>query len=166
VGDQVFVLAKYLRTTQPLHKLAERFLGPFTITGKPSTQSYQIKLLDYLHLVHPVFHVFQLEPSPPSSIPDRTNPPPPPIVVDGNLEYEISQILDLKWDHCRSSPFLYYVQWAGYEGTDKENSWISASELTHTSDLLQNFHLQNPGKPGPTKNPDDFANSPGGVEDS
>jgi len=63
VGDQVFMLAKYLRTTQPSCKLAERFLGPFTITGKPSTQSYQIRLPDYLRSVHPVFHVSQLEPS-------------------------------------------------------------------------------------------------------
>ena len=153
------MLAKYLRTTRPSCKLAERFLGPFTITGKPSTQSYQIKLPDYLHSVHPVFHVSQLEPSSPSSIPDQTNPPLPLIVVDGSLEYEISRILDSKWDRCRSFPFLYYVQWTGYEGTDEENSWISASELTHASDLLQDFHLQNPGKPGPINNPNDSANS-------
>ena len=159
------MLAKYLRTIQPSCKLAECFLGSFTIMGKPSTQSYQIKLLDYLRLVHPVFHIFQLKPSTPSSIPDQTNPPPPPIKVDRNLKYKILQILDSKWDHCRLSPLLYYIQWVGYKGTDEENSWISALELIHASDLLQDFHSQNLGKPGPTNTPNNFTKSPEGEED-
>ena len=62
------------------------------------------------------------------------------------------------WNHRRSSSLLYYVKWAGYEGTDKENSWISASELTHANDLLRDFHLQNPDKPGPINNPGAVAN--------
>ena len=145
VGDQVFVLAKYLRTTQPSRKLAECFLGPFTVTRKPSAQSYQVKLPDYLHSVHPVFHVSHLEPAIPSTIPNQTNPPPPPIKVNGDLEYKISRILDSKWDRCRKPPLLYYIQWAGYEGTDEEFSWISASELPHTGELVQDFHLHHPG---------------------
>ena len=100
VDDQVFVLAKFLWTTRPSKKLAERFLGPFTITGRPSSHLFQVKLPDHLHSIHPVFHVSQLEPVPHSSIPNRINPPSPPIEVDGNLEYEISRILDSK---CRVS---------------------------------------------------------------
>jgi len=86
--------------------------------------------------------------------------------VDGNLKSKILQILDSKWDRHRSPPLLYYVQWAGYKSTDKENSWINASELTHASDLLQDFHLQNLGKPGLTNTPNDFAKSPEEEEDS
>jgi len=40
IGDQVFVLAKFLQTMQPSRKLAKRFLGLFTITGKPSSHSF------------------------------------------------------------------------------------------------------------------------------
>ena len=149
VGDQVFVLAKFLWTTRPSKKLAERFLGPFTITGRPSSHSFQVKLPDHLRSVHPVFHVSQLEPVPHSSIPNRINPSSPPIEVDGDLEYEISRILDSKLNCRRKPPLLYYVQWAGYEGTDEENSWISAVELTHAKELVSDFHAQNPSKPGP-----------------
>jgi len=42
VGDSVFVLAKFNRTTRPSKKLSERYLGPFQVTGKPSTHTYQI----------------------------------------------------------------------------------------------------------------------------
>jgi len=135
--------------TTIFRKLAKCFLGPFYITGKPSTQSYQIKLPNYLYLVYPVFYVFQLEPASPSTIPNYTNPPLP-IEVNGNLKYEISQILDSKWDHCRKLPLLYYVQLVGYKSTDKENSWISTSELVYACELVQDFHLQNPDKPRPT----------------
>ena len=130
-------------------KLAEYFLGPFYITGKPSAQFYQIKLPNYLYLVYLVFHVSQLELASPSTISNHTNLPLP-IEVDDNLKYEISQILESKWDHCRKLSLLYYIQLVGYKSTNKENSWISASELAHIYKLVQDFYLQNPDKPRPT----------------
>ena len=48
-----------------------------------------------MRAVHPVFHVSMLEPSSPSSIPNRVPSPPPPIKVEGELEYEISEVLDV-----------------------------------------------------------------------
>ncbi len=59
-----------------------------------------------------------LEPAPSSSIPNRSEEPPPPVEVDGDLEYEIEVILDTKLDchhHCK---LLYLVCWSGYEGSE------------------------------------------------
>lgn len=42
VGDSMFVLAKFIKFTQPSRKLAEKYLGPFEVTSKPSIHSYQI----------------------------------------------------------------------------------------------------------------------------
>jgi len=36
VEDLVFVLAKFIRTTQPSKKLLKKYLGPFKITSKLS----------------------------------------------------------------------------------------------------------------------------------
>jgi hypothetical protein len=100
--------------------------------------------------VHPVFHVSQLEPAVPNTIPNRIQPPPPPVEVDGEPEYEISEILDSKLDrrrhHCQ---LLYLVRWSGYEGTDEETSWLLATELGNASDLVADFHSAYPDKPGP-----------------
>jgi len=85
----------------------------------------------YLRLIYLVFHISQLEPASPSSIEDHHNPPPPSIEVEGDIKYEIAQVLDSKLDCWRKSPLLYYVQWAGYKGTD---------ELNHVSELVQEFH--------------------------
>ena len=103
-----------------------------------------------MRAVHPVFHVSQLEPTTPNVIPNRVQPPPPPIEVDGEPEYEITEILDSKLDRRRRQcPLLYLVRWAGYEGTDKETSWLVATELGHATDLVADFHKAYPDKPGP-----------------
>jgi hypothetical protein len=100
--------------------------------------------------VHPVFHVSQLEPATPNTIPNRIQPPPPPVTVDGEPEYEISEILDTKIDRRRRTcQLLYLVRWAGYQGTDEETSWILATELGNASELVQDFHSAYPDKPGP-----------------
>ena len=91
-----------------------------------------------------------LEPATPNPIPDRIQPPPPPITVDDEPEFEISEILDTKIDNRRHAcKLLYLVRWTGYEGTDEETSWILASELGHASELVSDFHKAYPAKPGP-----------------
>ena len=99
--------------------------------------------------VHPVFHVFQLELSTPNTIPNRIQPPPPPVEVDDDIEYKIVEILDSKLNQCRKCKLLYLVQWAGYEGTDQEIDWLVATKLTPTSKLVADFHSVNPSKHGP-----------------
>ena len=150
VGDQAYVRAQYIRSTRPTKKLSEKFLGPFEIIAQPGSHSFTLRLPDSMRSIHPVFHVSQLEPATPNSIPGRVQTPPPPIEVDGEPEYEISEILDSKVDRRRwTCQLLYLVRWAGYEGTDEETSWILATELGHAQELVADFHRAYPDKPGP-----------------
>ena len=66
VGGQVYVLAKFFRTTQPSKKLSEKNLGPFKVLGKVGPQSYHIELPNTFKGVHPIFHISQLEPAHPN----------------------------------------------------------------------------------------------------
>ena len=149
IGQQAFVKAKFFRTTRPSKKLSEKFLGPFEILAKAGSHSYTLRLPDTFRGVHPVFHVSMLEPSVPNEIPHREQSPPPPVEVQGELEYEISEVLDSKIDRRRSCKLLYLVRWLGYENTDEEFSWLSAIELEHATDLISDFHSAYPNKPGP-----------------
>jgi hypothetical protein len=149
VGQQAFVKAKFFRTTRPSKKLSEKFLGPFEILAQNGSHSYTLRLPDTVRGVHPVFHVSMLEPATPNEIPNRTSSPPPPIEVQGELEYEISEVLDSKIDRRRTCKLLYYVRWLGYEGTDDEYSWLPAPELDHAKELISDFHSAYPDKPGP-----------------
>ena len=151
-GDKVFVLSKNIRTTHPTHKLAETHLGPFEVIDCISNNSLRLRLPNELHLIHPVFHVSQIEIASPNCFDDRQAPPPEVIEMDGELEYEIRQILDSKYDlhHWSSCELFYYVRWLGYEGTDEEYQWISATNLTNADDVAQEFHDRYPSKPGPS----------------
>jgi len=99
IGDRVFILAKFIRSTQPTKKLSERYLGPFKVLGKPGTHSYLIRLPNHLCAIHPVFYVSQLEPAHPSNIPNQVNTLLPPLEINSNLEFKVAQILDSKLDH-------------------------------------------------------------------
>jgi hypothetical protein len=149
VGEQVFVKAENIRTTRPSKKLSEKNLGPYDIIARPGTHSVTLRLPDHLRAIHLVFHVSQLEPATPNEIPNRIQPPPPPIEINGDVEYEIAAVLDSKIDNRRRCKLLYFVCWAGYEGTDEENSWLPATELEHVQELLSDFHTRYPSKPGP-----------------
>ena len=149
VGDQVFVKAAFFRTTRPARKFAEKYFGPYEIIAQVGPQSFTLRLPRSMKSVHPVYQVSMLEPSHPSSIPNRTNTPPPPIEVDGDLEYEIEEILNSKIDHRRRCKLLYLVKWTGYENTSQESDWIPATELENTPEVVADFHAKYPGKVGP-----------------
>ena len=149
VGDCMFILAKFIKSTQPTKKLAEKYLGPFEVIGKPGTHSYLIKLPNYLCAIYLVFHISQIEPASLSNIPNHVNPLPSSIEIDGSLEFKVAQILDSKLDWQRRDPLLYLVQWSGYEGTLDKYLWTPATNLENTAELVSEFHSLYPGKPGP-----------------
>jgi hypothetical protein len=90
-----------------------------------------------------------LEPAVPNEIPNRVQDPPPAVEVQGELEYEISEVVDSKIDRRRLCKLLYLVRWLGYENTDNEFSWLPTTELEHAKDLISDFHSAYPTKPGP-----------------
>ena len=149
IGSSAFVKAQFFHTTWPAKKFAEKYLGPFEIIGRAGTHSVILCLPDSMRAVHPVFHVSMLEPSLPNTIPNRIQPPPALIVIDGEPKYEISEILDTKIDR-RQWPcnLLYLVRWSSYEGTDDKTSWVLATELSNASKIITEFHSRYPSKPG------------------
>jgi hypothetical protein len=149
IGDKAFVRSEFIRTTRPSRKLAEQYLGPFEIIGQPGPASFTLRLPEALRQVHPVFHITQIEPATVNRFPGRTEPPPAPIELDGEMEYEVSEILSSKLDQRRKEPLMYLIKWTGYEGTDDETSWVLAADLEHAPDLVSEFHRQYPNMPGP-----------------
>ncbi len=149
IGSEVYVLAKHIRSTRPTPKFSETYLGPFKVIERPGTLSYKLQLPKYLSLIHPVFHVSQLEPRTPNVIPGRIQDPEPPIIIEGEEEYDVAEILDSKMDRrFKRSPLRYYVRWAGYEGTDEEFSWVGADDI-RADELINKFHLRYPKKANP-----------------
>ena len=90
--------------------------------------------------IHPVFHTSVLRRY-------RTGPglirPPPPVELDGELEYEVERILDKRMAKFRSKHKRvpqYLIKWKGYG--HEHNTWEPLSNLTHCNEILQAFELQ------------------------
>jgi len=90
-----------------------------------------------------------LEPATSNTFSERIQLAPAPVIIDGKPEYEISQIVDSKIDRRRACKLLYKMIWLGYEDTGDKSEWIPTFELTHAADLVSDFHIAYPAKPGP-----------------
>ena len=99
--------------------------------------------------VHPVFRVSMLEPATSNTFSERIQPAPAPVIIDGEPEYEISQIVDCKINYQQVCKLLYKVIWLGYEDTGDESEWIPTSKLSHAVNLVSDFHIAYSAKPGP-----------------
>jgi len=90
-----------------------------------------------------------LEPAISNTFSERIQLAPALVIIDGEPKYKISQIVDSKIDLRWACKLLYKVIWLGYEDIGDKSKWIPTSELTHTTNLVSNFHIAYPAKPGP-----------------
>jgi len=90
-----------------------------------------------------------LKPSTFNTFQQHSEPPPASVIIDRELEYKISKIVDSKIDYQRACKLLYRVIWLGYKDTNNDSEWLPATELKHAKELSNDFHLKYPTKLGP-----------------
>ena len=94
VGDRVWVHADHLGFSPEVsRKLTPRYFGPCTVTRQVNPVAFEVTLPPHLQ-IHNVFHVSQFCMHI-AGHPSQAAAPPPPIVVDGSLEYEVEDVLDV-----------------------------------------------------------------------
>ena len=142
-GDLVWLDTRNLFTKRPCRKLENRRAGPYPVKKVISTHAVELVLPEDIR-VHPVFHVNLLEPAATDPHAGHIQPPPPPVEVDGEIEWEVNAIVDSRYTG-RAKKLQYRVQWTGYA----ELTWEDAANITNATDLLHDFHTRYPRKPGP-----------------
>ncbi|XP_073453710.1 integrase/recombinase xerD homolog [Aquarana catesbeiana] len=90
VGDEVWLSAINLRLPCPSRKL-----GPFKVKRIVNPVAFELALPSS-YKIHPVFHVSPVKPVVPSPFSGRKQPPPPPVKIDGENEFEVEVIIDCK----------------------------------------------------------------------
>jgi hypothetical protein len=119
VGKQVLLSTKYLNIKHGKTncKLLPKWIGPFKVVSKVGPVSYNLEMNPGWR-VHPVFHVSLLKPYKSDG---RIRPPPPPIEMEGALEYEVETILKHRTTGRKRLKTSYLIQWKGYG--PEHNSW-------------------------------------------
>ncbi len=77
--------------------------------------SHAICLPNHFHSIHPIFHISQLELVELDPFLQHAQPLSPPVEINGDIEYEVSKILNSKLDRCFwGNRLLHYpVHWTG-----------------------------------------------------
>jgi len=141
-GDQVYLDVSDIKTIHPSLKLSHRRLGPFEIECQVGPLAYRLKLPHGMRQLHPVFNIVKLSAAPEDPILGRKPQAPlPPIVVNGEEEWEVEEILDSCW-HWRRFQFL--VKWKGFNR--EYNSWEVASNVK-APDLVAEYYWKHPTTP-------------------
>lgn len=133
-GDKVLLKTKHLNIkTTGVRKLLPKWIGPFPVVKKVGQVAYKLGLPDNMRC-HPVFHVSLLHGY---KTDGRVQPPPLPVEINDELEYEVEAILlhrDVK--RGKRSTREYLVKWLGYG--PEHNSWEPDSGM-HCDDLIARY---------------------------
>ena len=91
--------------------------------------------------IHPVFHVSKLSPVAKDPLPGQAQSPSQPIVVDGDISWEVEEILDSK--RVQGGYVQYLAKWMGTDAP----LWERNCNLDNCQELLDTFHRLYPNKP-------------------
>jgi len=143
-GDKVWLQRKHIRTTRPSNKLDHKQIGPYTILKKVGSRTYKLDLPATVK-IHPVFYVILLEPTGSiEPIPGHYQPPPTPIIIQEQQEWEVEKIMDSR---RQRNQIQYQVKWTGFH--DPNRTRYPAHNFENSSDIILQFHEEYPEKPAP-----------------
>jgi hypothetical protein len=110
--------------TYGARKLLPKWIGPFPVVKVVGNVAYKLELPQSMRC-HPVFHVSNLQPYRSDG---RVQPPPTPLHVSGEYEFEVEQVIlhrDVKRGRRYHREFL--IKWLGYG--PEHNSWEPESSM-------------------------------------
>lgn len=142
VGDLVWLDARNFRTKRPARKLDWKNLGRFAVKRVLNNWVYELDLPDTMR-IHPVFHVSKLSPVPNDPFPGQTQPPAQPIEVEGEVSWEVEEILDSK--RVQGGHVQYLIKWTGADAP----TWEPSANADGCDNELDRFHALYPTKPKP-----------------
>lgn len=140
VGQKVWLETENLNILRPSRKLSEKRIGPYEIVEIISPNAIKLKLPKAIR-IHPVVNVSRVRPFNPP-IPGQRPLPAPPIEVEGQIEYEVEEVLDSRMNRGKLE---YLVKWKGY--TEEDNTWEPPSNMTNAQEEVDKFHTRYPSAP-------------------
>jgi len=108
-GDMVWLLQRNIRTTRPSKKLDYKKIRPFKILAKIGESAYKLDLPPLMSIDN-TFHISLLEHYHENKFSSQQTQPPPPIIMEGEPEYQLEQIIDAR---LHDGKLEYRAKWTG-----------------------------------------------------
>jgi len=141
-GDMVWLLPTNIRTTRPCKKLDYKKIGRFKILARLGESAYKLDLPPSMR-IHNTFHISLLELYRENKFSSQRTQPPPPIIVEGEPEYELEQIIDSRLHYGK---LQYRAKWTGYP-PEHDKVWYRYADFENVGIAKQQFHQKYPRKP-------------------
>jgi hypothetical protein len=132
-GDKVWLDARNLSVKTPSKKLSPRRYGPYEVVKQISPVTYRLQLPHTMR-IHDVFHVDLLIPYHETEAYGINHPRPPPVLVNGEEQYEVDEIID---DRISRRKEQYLVHWKGYPPGELE--WVNATDM-NAPELIAEYY--------------------------
>ena len=152
-GDEVLLEAAHVSSPTLIRsKLAERWLGPFTITAVTAPNTYRLALPPKWRMFDEVNvdRLRRFHRRPPSLGGDLVAPPPV-VGADGREEHEVEEILQFK--RRRGQP-VFLARWVGMDRT--HDQWVPLTDMTNCEEAFLAFEERSGvplPRPPPSHNP-------------
>ncbi|CAI7918000.1 unnamed protein product [Closterium sp. NIES-54] len=136
VGDQVLLDTSNLNLSHLPSKLRPRFCGPFLVEAQVTPVTFHLRLPDTWKL-HNAFHVQLMKPykDPNQQFQGRKLPPPPPVLIQDEPEYEVERVLTNRRRGGKTLEFL--LRWKGYD--PNEDSWVVEADMGNARRALKDY---------------------------
>jgi len=141
-GDMVWLLPRNIRTTRPCKKLDYKKIGPFKILAKIGESAYKLDLPPSIR-IHNTFHISLLELYHDDKFSSQRAQPLPPVIIEGEPEYELEQIIDSRLHYGK---LQYRAKWTGYP-PEHDKVWYPYEDFENAGIARQQLHQKYPRKP-------------------
>jgi len=140
-GDMVWLLPTNIRTTRPCKKRDYKKIGRFKILARLGESAYKLDLPPSMR-IHTTFHISLLELYHNDQFSSQRTQPPPPIIVEGEPEYELEKIIDSQLHYGK---LQYRAKWTGYP-PEHDKVWYPYADFENAGIAKQQFHQKYPRK--------------------
>jgi len=141
-GDMVWLLPRNIRTTRPCKKLDYKKIGPFTLLARIGESAYKLDLPQSMR-IHNTFHISLLEHYHENKFSSQQAQPPPPIISEGEPEYELEQMIDSRLQYGK---LHYRAKWTGYP-PEHDKVWYPYEDFEMHSSQSNNSTKSTPESP-------------------